>query len=104
MKDIDNSSFELSAISAAELARISGGAGEWGAYTDDLKKRLGPMFQSPTPELKNTFCGLAALQAGKNYKNEDGSPVTSAQRVDAAKGTRALCLRSRRLPIGEIIP
>ena len=84
-------------------AVVSGGAGEWAAHTEDLKKRLGPTFETPTPEVKATFCGLAALQAGKTYKNDDGSPVTPAQRVEAAKGTRALCLRSRRLPIGDII-
>lgn len=101
MTDITDS-FAPSVIPAAALARVSGGAGEWNAYVEDLKKRLGPGFDSPTPELKSTFCGLAALQAGKTHKNDDGSPVTPAQRADAAKGTRALCMRSRRLPIDDI--
>jgi hypothetical protein len=101
MKDITDS-FDRSEIPTAALERVSGGAGEWSAHTEDLKTRLGPLFQSPTPEVKSTFCGLAALQAGKNHKNEDGSAVTPAQRADVAKGTRALCMRSRRLPIDDV--
>lgn len=104
MKDINESSLDISVIPAAALARVSGGAGEWAAYTGSTKDRLRSSFESPTPELKEVMCGIAALREGKKLKNDDGTLRTPADQVAAARGTRVLCRKLPELPIDDVIP